>query len=227
MTAPREVAPGVWDWQAAHPEWEDGAPWGPDVSSHAFDDGERLLLFDPLAVPDELRSLARECETAVVLTAPWHERDTRALVRELGVPVYAARPDTLDDLVATFGISREEYAGFVSSDLRWLVHDGGGEFHPISSDEPPPFGIEAFAGRTHNDLVLWVERVGAVIAGDSLADWGDGLAIRAEWLSASVSREDVAARLRPLLDRRVEVVLPAHGMPTDRGALERALQSPA
>jgi hypothetical protein len=29
------------------------------VSSYALDDGERLLLFDPLAVPDALLALAR------------------------------------------------------------------------------------------------------------------------------------------------------------------------
>jgi hypothetical protein len=29
------------------------------VSSYAIDDGERLLLFDPLAVPDALLALAR------------------------------------------------------------------------------------------------------------------------------------------------------------------------
>jgi hypothetical protein len=30
----------------------------------------------------------------------------------------------------------------------------------------------------------------------------------------------------PLLDREVEVVLPTHGLPTDRDALERALTQP-
>jgi len=219
----RELAAGIWDWQAPHPEWEPGASWGPDVSSHAIDDGERLLLFDPLAVPGPLLRLAGERETAIVLTAPWHERDTQSLVGQFGWPVHAALPDTLDDLVATFGVSRDEYAGFVSTDLRWLIHEGGGEFHPVSADEPPPFGIAAFAGRTRNDLAYWVERARTVVAGDSLADWGDGLAIRSEWLSANVSREQVAARLRPLLDKPVELVLSAHGPPSGRDALERAL----
>jgi hypothetical protein len=53
------------------------------VSSYAIDDGERLLFFDPLAVPDELLALAPEREPVVVLTAPWHERDTQALVGRL------------------------------------------------------------------------------------------------------------------------------------------------
>ena len=70
--------------------------------------------------------------------------------------------------------------------------------------------------------MLWVDRVGAVISGDTLADFGRGLGI-ADWLRAGVTREAVAERLRPLLERPVEVVLPAHRAPTDRAALERAL----
>jgi glyoxylase-like metal-dependent hydrolase (beta-lactamase superfamily II) len=218
----REVAPGLWDWQAEHPEWEEGAPWGPAVSSHAFDDGRRLLLFDPLHVPDAIRDLARTRETAIVLTAPWHERDAQQLVGELGAPVYSARPDTPQDLIATFGVSPERVEGFVSTDLRWLVHEDGGEYHPISVDDPP-LGLEAFPGRTHNDLAFWVPAARAVVAGDSFADWGDGLAIQEKWLNASADRNEVARRLRPLLDRPVEHVLPAHGAPTSRAALERAL----
>jgi hypothetical protein len=37
----------------------------PRVSSYAIDDDERLLLFDPLAVPGELEELARSRRTAV------------------------------------------------------------------------------------------------------------------------------------------------------------------
>jgi hypothetical protein len=62
----------------------------------------------------------------------------------------------------------------------------------------------------------------AVIAGDSLADFGIGFAVN-QWLRGGVTREQVLARLRPLLELPVEVVLSAHGAPTDRGALERAL----
>ena len=69
----REVQPGVWHWVARHPEWEPEADWDESkaaVSSYAIDDGERLLLFDPLAVPDEILELAAERETAIVLDLP-------------------------------------------------------------------------------------------------------------------------------------------------------------
>jgi hypothetical protein len=212
----REIAAGLFDWQAEHPQWEEGAPWGPVVSSHAVDDGANVLLFDPIDVPAEL--LARA--TAVVLTAPWHERDAR----ELGLPVYSARPDTGQDLIDAFGVDPARVEGFVSEDLHWLIHEGDGDWHEIGPGAAP-FGLEAFRGRTHNDLVLWAPSARAVIGGDSLADWGDGLKIQAQWLTASADRDAVAASLRPLLDRPVEHVLPAHGMPTDGVALERALAS--
>jgi glyoxylase-like metal-dependent hydrolase (beta-lactamase superfamily II) len=62
--------------------------------------------------------------------------------------------------------------------------------------------------------VLWIESRSAVVAGDSLVDFGRGLEIPREWLRESVTREQVVEGLRPLLDLPVEVVLPAHGAPT-------------
>jgi hypothetical protein len=136
----RELPAGLWHWQAPHPDWTPDEPWPREVSSYAIDDGARLLLFDPLAVPDELLELAADRESVVVLTAPWHERDTQRLVERLGTTVFAPPPDTAQDLMDKFGVTTEH-----------------------------------------------------------------------------------AERLRPLLERPVEVVLPTHGAPTDRAALERAL----
>jgi glyoxylase-like metal-dependent hydrolase (beta-lactamase superfamily II) len=84
-------------------------------------------------------------------------------------------------------------------------------------------GVEAFRGWCRNDLVLWVEGRRAVIAGDTLADFGRGIEINTRWLRGGVTREQVADGLRPLLELPVERVLPAHGAPTDRDALVRAL----
>src|ERR1700704_2186279 len=74
ICAVRELHPGLWHWEAPHPQWRPTEPWSENVSSYAIDDGERLLLFDPLAVPSELGDLAAGRETAIVLTAPWHAR---------------------------------------------------------------------------------------------------------------------------------------------------------
>jgi glyoxylase-like metal-dependent hydrolase (beta-lactamase superfamily II) len=218
----REVATGVWHWEAPHPEWA-----GPEnealrrrlaatdetpneaargvVSSYAIGDDERLLLFDPLAVPGEIEEFAAGRDQVVVLTCPWHERDTRNFVERFGVTVFTPQPDE------------------GTPDVAWLLGGDGSDAHVYTAGERLPVGVEALPGRLPNDVVLWVESCCAVIAGDTLVDFGQGLEIPVEWLAAGVTREQVAEGLRPLLELPVEVVLATHGGPTGRTALERAL----
>ena len=218
-----ELQAGLWHWQAPHPDWTAAERWPREVSSYAIDDGARLLLFDPQSVPDELLALAADRETAIVLTAPWHERDTRNLVARLHAPVFTPPPDTAGDLMRKFGISRER-AGDGSPDLRWLLARAGGAVDArfYAAGDQLPFGIEAFLGREHNDLLLWIESRRAVIVGDTLVDFGGGFEMN-RWLRAGVTRAEVAERLRPLLALPVEFVLPTHGAPTNLAALARAL----
>jgi glyoxylase-like metal-dependent hydrolase (beta-lactamase superfamily II) len=218
----RELQAGLWHWQARHPDWTPSEPWRAEVSSYAIDDGARLLLFDPLAVPSEIFRLAADREPVVVLTAPWHERDTRSLVERLGAPVFLPPPDTQQDLMHKYGATAEEAAGG-SPDVAWLLGGDGGEAHLYSAGDRLPIGVEALPGREHNDVVLWIESRRAVVAGDTLVDFGRGLEIPLEWLRQGVTREQVVEGLLPLLALPVEVVLPAHGAPTDRAALQRAL----
>jgi glyoxylase-like metal-dependent hydrolase (beta-lactamase superfamily II) len=218
----RELSPGLWHWQAPHPEWRETEPWDPNVSSYAIDDGERLLLFDPLGVPSELLDMAAGRETAIVLTAPWHERDAESLVDQLDAPVYTPLPDSAQFLMDTYGITAEQ-AGDGSPDVVWLLRENKGEAHPYEAGDRLPFGADVFPGHKLNDTVLWVERKRAVISGDTLVDFGQGLEINERWLRPGVTREEVAAGLRPLLELPVEHVLATHGGPYDRAALERAL----
>ncbi len=218
----RELSPGLWHWQARHPEWQSSEPWDPCVSSYAIDDGERLLLFDPLGVPSEIEGLSAERETAIVLTAPWHERDSEQLVQRLGVPVYTPLPDSAQYLMETYGVTAEQ-AGDGSPDVVWLLRENKGEARPYAAGDRLPFGADVFPGHKTNDTVLWLESHGAVISGDTLVDFGNGLEINQRWLRPGITRERIAAGLRPLLDLPVEHVLPTHGVPTDLEALERAL----
>jgi glyoxylase-like metal-dependent hydrolase (beta-lactamase superfamily II) len=220
----RELRSGLWHWTAPHPDWRPGEPWDQNVSSYAIDDGERLLLFDPIAPPDETEKLAAERETAVVLTAPWHERDSRRLVERLGVPVYTPLPDTAEYLMQTYGLTAEQ-AGDGSPDVAWLVKEGLGEAHPYAAGDRLDVGVEALPGEKPNDLVLWIESHHAVIAGDTLVDFGNGLEINPRWLRPDMTREQVVEGLRPLLELPVEQVLATHGGPFDRAAMERALSS--
>jgi glyoxylase-like metal-dependent hydrolase (beta-lactamase superfamily II) len=217
----RELAPGLWHWQAPHPEWRETEPWDPNVSSYAIDDGERLLLFDPLGVPDEIEARASGRETAIVLTAPWHERESQHLVERLGVPVFTPSPDTAEDLLRVYNFTAPE--GWISPDVRWLLDGEAGEAHWYSAGDRLPVGVQAFPGQKRNDMVLWIESHRAVVAGDTLADLGEGPRINPRWLSASVTLEQVVDGLRPLLALPVEHLLATHGGPLGRAALERAL----
>ena len=188
----------MWHWRAPHPEWKPEEDWGKQVSSYAIDDGERVLLFDPLAVPGEIEEIMDGRETAIVLTCPWHRRDAIALADRLGAPLYVPPPDAGDpDLVP----------GRV-----------------FAAGDTLPVGVEAFVGMEPNDLVLWVPSRAAVVTGDTLVDRGRGLEFPAEWADKGVPAAEILAGLQTLLDLPVEVVLPTHGPPADRAALERALR---
>jgi glyoxylase-like metal-dependent hydrolase (beta-lactamase superfamily II) len=197
----RELQTGLWYWEAPHPDWTpaQGGPhgWGPEVSSYAIDDGERLLLFDPLAPPTLVDEVATGRDPVVVLTCPWHERDARSLVERLGAPVFVPPPDEGN---------KDPIEGQV-----------------FSVGDRLPVGIEAFPGMEPNDLVLWVESRRALVVGDTLIDRGRGLEFPADWANKGVPPDQILDALRPLLELPVELVLPTHGAPTDRAALERAL----
>jgi glyoxylase-like metal-dependent hydrolase (beta-lactamase superfamily II) len=199
----RELQTGLWHWEAPHPDWKPGADWDQMVSSYAIDDGDRLLLFDPLAPPTEIADLAAGRETAIVLTCPWHVRDALGLAESLGTPLYVPPPDEGDP-----------------NPVDGQVFKAGDRL---------PVGIEAFPGMEPNDLVLWFESRRALVAGDTLIDRGNGLEFPADWAEKGaiaergVPPEQILETLRPLLDLPVELVLPTHGAPTDRAALERAL----
>jgi glyoxylase-like metal-dependent hydrolase (beta-lactamase superfamily II) len=193
----RELQKGVWHWEASHPDWKPGEEWDQLVSSYAIDDGDRLLLFDPLVPPSELDELAAGRETAIVLTCPWHARDAQSLARRFGAPLYVPPPDEGDP-----------------NPLEGQVFRAGDRL---------PVGVEAFPGMEPNDLLLWVESRGALVAGDTLIDRGTGLEFPIEWANKGVPPEQILEALRPLLELPVELVLATHGGPADRAALERAL----
>jgi glyoxylase-like metal-dependent hydrolase (beta-lactamase superfamily II) len=190
----REVQPGVWHWEAPHPEWGPGdssLEWDrQEVSSYAIDDGDRLLLFDPLAAAGR--------EPAIVLTCPWHERDSRSLLERLDAAVFVPPPEEGEPIEG-----------------RQL----------FSAGDRLPVGVDAFPGKEPNDLVLWVESRRALVSGVTLIDRGPGLEFPRTWVPEDVPPEQILEALRPLLELPVELVLATHGGPADRAALERALDA--
>ena len=189
-----EVQAGIWHWQAPHPEWNArGADWGKVVSSYAIEVDDGLVLFDPLTLPGELEARA----TAIVLTCPWHRRDAPSLAERLGLPIYVPPPDPPDP-----------------DPVKGQVFEVGDRL---------PVGVEAFPGREPNDPVLWIESRRALVAGDSLIERDHGLEFPRDWAPDDASPDQLLEAMQALLDLPVELVLPTHGEPTDRAALERAL----
>lgn len=205
MTSPtiasvHEVRSGVWHWEARHPEWNERQWWGPNVSSYAIDDGARLVLFDPLEPPAEIDALAAQRETAIVLTCPWHRRGADELAKRYDATLYVPPPDGGDPSPVDGTVYRE--------------------------GDRLPVGVEARAGMEPNDLVLWVESHGALVAGDTLQDRGEGMQFVGDLVNnvpEGFDVEEIRAGLQPLLELPVEIVLQTHGGPADRAALERAL----
>ena len=194
------MKPGIWHWKAPHPEWTAPEDWTQtDVSSYAIDDGQRLLLFDPLEVPADIEALASNREPIIVLTCPWHRRDAPALAEQHGWPIHVPPPDPPDP-----------------DPVQGEVFEAG---------ERLPIGVTAYLGMEPNDLLLWVDSHRALVAGDTLLDRGEGLVFPLDWADRGTGEapEKILERLRDLLDLPIELVLPTHGAPADRAALERAL----
>jgi glyoxylase-like metal-dependent hydrolase (beta-lactamase superfamily II) len=199
-----ELRAGVWWWTAVHPEWTTEAQatedWGPEVSSYAIEDRERLLLFDPTLPPSPVAELAARRDVVIVLTCPWHQRAAPTLVERFGASVFAPPADAPDG-------SELASQAFVAGDSL-------------------PIGVEAFPGMEPNDLVLWIPSRRALVIGDTLIDRGRGFEFPADWANKGVAPETILEGLRPLLKLPVELVLPTHGAPTDRDSLNRAIAAP-
>ena len=145
-------------------------------------------------------SLPWDRETAIVLTSPWHRRDAVALSEQLGATIYVPPPDPPDP-----------------DPVPGQVYRAGDRL---------PIGVEAFPGRdVSNHLVLWIESHRALVAGDTLVDRGRGLEFLPEWAPEGVKPKQILETLQPLRDLSVALVLPTHGPPADRAALERALDA--
>jgi glyoxylase-like metal-dependent hydrolase (beta-lactamase superfamily II) len=192
----RQVQTGVWMWQAPHPAWEPGADWPEIVTSYAIDTGQRLVIFDPIATPDEILEFAEGRDAAIVVTCPWHRRDAPALARTLGVPLYMPPADAEHPLPPEA-----------------LVYEAGRRL---------PVGVEARRGMERCDVTLWVESRQALVVGDSLVDRGHGLEVPSEWVK-EVDRAEMLAAMRPLVELPIKIVLPTHGQPVGADALARAL----
>jgi hypothetical protein len=158
---------------------------------------ERLLLIDPTTPPSPIAALAAERETVVVLTCPWHERDTRSLVAQVGASVFSPPSDSPGD-----------------DPLTAQIFTAGARL---------PVGVEAHPGMEPDDLVLWIEGLARARRRRHPHRPRQGLRVPADWANKGVPPALILETLRPLLELPVAFVLPTHGPPASRADLERAL----
>jgi hypothetical protein len=104
------------------------------------------------------------------------------------------------------------------------ARDVGARVHGV--DDPLPQGVEAEPAFFPEERTLWLADGRALIVGDSLHfEEGDVRPVPDRWLTDS-SVEEYKAKLRPLLDLPIDLLLLTHGEPIvedARGRLERAL----
>jgi len=180
-----ELAPGLRYWYAPHPEWRPDENWPEGVLCAYYESPDALVLIDPLvprgeedefwqALDADVERLGRPVR--VLLTTPWHARDTTLVVERYGAEVWA-HPEALwkndpvltttDEVPAGVEVflpdgNEEGQAFFFIREHRTLVTGDmfsgtGGRFHVyISPEEPNP---EAFLAWLPRLLELPIERV--------------------------------------------------------------------
>ena len=203
MTELRDLAPGLWIWRTAHPDWEPGVAWERVVTSTCVESRGDVAILDALAPRDEAPELwarldARPPTMAVVLK-PDHVRDVDLFARRYGL--------------RAFGPPVFERHGIPDTDLE-----------PIEPESDLPGGLLAlYDGRGRNETPLWLPEQRALVFADALTAPGGELRV---W-STPWHTQRVLPALRALLELPFELVIVSHGDPVhDRTAYERALERP-
>jgi hypothetical protein len=183
----REVAPGLWYWAAAHPDWRGATDWPEQVGCVCYRSPETAVLIDPLlprgeesSLWDFVDGLARPVD--VLLTAPWHRRDAPTVAERYGTTVWAHERTR----------QRLDF--------------------PTRSDALPA-GVEAFVPEADGEgqVAFYLPEHEALVVAEFFMGTGDGLR-----LCPSPAIADVGAfhrSMRKLLDLPIERVLVAHGEP--------------
>jgi hypothetical protein len=196
------VADGLWRWTGYHDEWK------ADVGSVYCETDDGVVLIDPL-VPQEHRerfwhALDRdvgrvEGPVHVLVTVFWHTRSAAEMIERYEAQLWAPSG-------ARAAVARR--AGAVT--------------HAFRPDDRLPGAIEPFRTARRTEVVYWIPQHGALVPGDVLiGDGHGGVTMCPEsWLPDATGHGELAASLRPLLERPVERILLSHGDPVLEDALE-------
>jgi hypothetical protein len=185
----RDVAPGLWLWRLAHPDWSEGADWEPEVASFAVESRGVRLVLDPLAPRPSERAAwdfldAFAPEVAIVLK-PDHVRDVELFVRWFGVRAYGPY-------------------------LFWPGDAPRVWIEPIQPGDELPGGVVAhYDARGRMETPLYLPEQRALVFADALTAPGGVLRV---W-TTPWHEERTLPGLRALLDLPFELVLVSHGEP--------------
>jgi glyoxylase-like metal-dependent hydrolase (beta-lactamase superfamily II) len=196
-----EVTSRLTYWTEPHPLWRPNPEWPEDVGCVLFRGSDVFVLIDPL-VRDDLRAngwswLDSEVErhgapVVVLLTAPWHERSTRAVVERFAAAVWVhpAGRGRISDLpglqtapagVEVFiplGVEEGQAAFFVEGEQALVVGEflsgtsGGLELCP----SPATRDMDQFLASLRELESLSIERVLVGHGEPVLHDGGDAIA---------------------------------------------------
>lgn len=202
MSALVELRPGLYRWEARHPDADPapvhGSPadWGPDVGSVAYATEDTLVLVDPL-VPDDrpdigepLDALARGRSVVILTTLAFHRRSR-------------------DELVARYGASTSRAKASLPAGVETVQIRGAGETMVWLPAERALIPGDRLLGNGQGGLRLCPE------------SW-------LPYLPSGMRHPELRESLLPLLDLPVEMVLTSHGTPVltaGRDAIARALAS--
>ena len=199
-----EIRPGLWRWTARHPEWrapdepDDPYDWPPDVGSVAYRARDAFVFVDPL-VPSDGEELWRSLDSLVDA----HGKRVAVLTT-----------------IKFHRRSRDEVAKRYRASTSRARRD-------------LPAGVETIPIRGAGETMVWIPEHRALIPGDRILGGKTGIGLRmsprswGRYLPGGLSRPDLRAALRPLLDLPIEIVLVSHGEPVlidGREELARAIE---
>jgi hypothetical protein len=217
VTAPDQLADGLWRWTARHPEWHPGE-FGSEVASFALSAGDETVLVDPLLPPAPeavLDLIDRQLgeRLAILITIPYHVRSAEEI--------------------------RRRFRGQVETTIwghpacrKRLSEDAG--FRAFEPGDELPAGASAHRiGKPRRyETPLHLPSHRALVFGDAVAEVDGELRVWSERrVDAEVTRfyrERFNPTLEPLLELGFDRVLVTHGQPVledGHAQLEAALRA--
>jgi len=199
------LAEHLWWWTAPHPDWgpddfADGQGWEAEVSSYALVEDDSLVLFDPLVPTGDQDTfwaaldgdVEQHGPPAILITVYWHARSSRAILDRYEGATLCAHEPSAEEVAKRVPVTRT----FAGRDVL-------------------PGGVEAIAMHHMREAAFWIPAHRALVFGDSLLGYEDGVALCPEsWLKEGETQSEQRASVERALDaKKPRLLLLTHGGP--------------